>query len=192
MNEKSKNLGAFLVPLSIVLAGIMVSGAIFAATKKDETAGTTDDQPVVDDTSDTTEQDPKDVSFYYREDAEIYMEEGKPVVALISTTSCPHCTWVAETFDNIAKEYEAAGKIKAYHFELSQSGAYDTLTGQESSEMPEKLSQLNTEYSGGYVPTFIIGGKYYRIGNAFEREDDLEKEAAELRRIIDKVIEETK
>lgn len=188
MNDKAKNLGAFLVPLAIVMAGIMVAGAIFATTKNGEETTTPEEQVSGEET--TPEEDPMDVSFYYKENAEIYTEDGKVVVALISTPTCPHCIWVKDTYDDLAREYNEGGKVKAYHFDFTQSGADDLLTEEVETEMPAKLSELNAAYSGGYVPTFIIGGKYYRVGNAYEREDDLVKEEEELRRIIDKAIAE--
>jgi len=187
MEKATKNLSAFLVPVSIVLAGIMVSGAIFAS-QRDDTDSSTETNSV--DTTDvnTTPTLP-DGSFQYYEGSEVEVEDGKPVIRLFSTTWCGHCGWGKETFDSVAKEYVDAEKILAYHWELD---IYDnTLTETVETEVPasEQLyfEKFNPE---GSIPTFVIGGKYFRVGNAFEREDDLAKEEEELRRIIEQVIEE--
>lgn len=188
MKKQSKNLSAFLVPVSIVLAGIIVSGAIFVSQKSN--TNTIDTTDTVDDVDANTTPSLTDGSFKYYEGTDILLEDGKPVIVLFSTETCPHCQWISETFDMIAKEYQDAGKIKAYHFNFTQSGVADTISGETFDAIPSQFEELNTKYGGGYVPTFVIGGKYFRVGNAFEQEDDLEKESTELRRIIDQVIEE--
>jgi thiol-disulfide isomerase/thioredoxin len=185
MDNLKKNLSAFIVPLSIIVAGLLVSGAIFASQGKSSTE--TEGEVEGEETSDTTE-DPTNGTFYYRDGTEIYTEDGKPVVALISTSSCPHCVWISDTYDTVVREYQDAGKIKAYHFIYTDSGLSDTING--ATEMSSELQAHYEDYSGGYVPTFVIGGKYYRVGNAYESEGDLEAEATELRRIIDQVISE--
>src|SRR3990172_10780878 len=52
--------------------------------------------------------------------------DGRPVIRLFSTTWCPHCQWIKETYERVAKEYADAGKIVAYHWELDIND--DTLT----------------------------------------------------------------
>lgn len=188
-NNKEKNLNAFLVPVSIVVAGIMVSGAIFAAQKgktSEEVAGAETEQ--TQETEDVVVNESTNGSFSYEEGTELYLEDGKPVVALLSTKTCPHCVWVGDTYNSVVKEYQDAGKIRGYHFDFTSDGVEESING--ATELPSELEALYQKYSGGYVPTFIIGGKYYRVGNAFESEDDLVKEAEELRRIIDQVLSE--
>ena len=190
MEKQGKNLGAFLVPVSIVLAGIMVSGAIFASQKNNtDTTPDDTDTPVVD----TAEPALTEGSFEYYEDGEVETEDGKPVVRLFSTTWCPHCEWIKETFDSVVKEYVDAGTILAYHWELDIND--DTLTEEAETEVPASelayFEQFNPE---GSIPTYVIGGKYFKVGNPppYESADDLEGISEEFRRIIDLVIEEAK
>jgi len=44
----------------------------------------------------------------------------------------------------------------------------------------------------GSVPTFVFGCKYFRVGNAYEAQDNLEAEETEFRSVIDKLLEESK
>ena len=98
--------------------------------------------------------------------------DGKPVVRLFSTTGCLHCVWIKETFDQTMKELVAEGKVVAMHWELDQSD--DTLTPQKESGVPESEFELFKRFnSRGSVPTYIFGGKYVRVGNAFETRENL-------------------
>lgn len=189
MENSKKNLGAFLVPISIVLAGIMVSGGILAAQKKnEEAAGDVESAETVD----TTASALTEGTFKYYDGTELLMEDGLPVVVLFSTETCSHCSWIADTFDNVAKEYQDSGKVKAYHFNYTSEGIVDTLSGEVYDTIPTEIDNLITVYGEGYVPTFIMGGKYFRVGNAYESADDLASEEKEFRRVIDLVVEETK
>ena len=40
----------------------------------------------------------------------------------------------------------------------------------------------------GSIPTFVFGCKYVRVGNGYERDDDLASEAAEFRAVIEDLI----
>ena len=117
--------------------------------------------------------------------AAIATEDGKPVVILFSTTWCPHCKWIKETFDNVAKEYD--GQIAAYHWELDTKD--NTLTDETETNIPAEHMALYQEFNPrGSIPTYVFGGKYYRIGNGYERSDDLEAEAEEFRAVIEALI----
>ena len=48
----------------------------------------------------------------------VCLEDGKPIIRLFSTRTCPHCVWVKNTFDKVAREYVLSGKIVAYHWEV--------------------------------------------------------------------------
>jgi thiol-disulfide isomerase/thioredoxin len=113
---------------------------------------------------------------------------GKPAVFLFSTSWCPHCVWVSPAFEEIAGEYRNAGKIHAFHWELDKED--DTLTDYNETEVPPTHLTLFTRFSpDAGVPVFVFGCKYYRIGNAFEEEDNLEAEKKEFRLIIEKLLE---
>ncbi|MCX6707753.1 MAG: SurA N-terminal domain-containing protein [Candidatus Woesearchaeota archaeon] len=118
---------------------------------------------------------------------DICMENGKPLVMLFSTTTCPHCNWIRKTFDSVAKEYADAGKIAAYHWELDTGD--NTLTAAKESKIPDDYANMFWKYSQqGGVPAFIFGCKYYRIGNAYENSNDLASEERDFRKMMDSLI----
>ncbi|MCK5107671.1 MAG: SurA N-terminal domain-containing protein [Nanoarchaeota archaeon] len=112
-----------------------------------------------------------------------YDEDGKPLVILFSTTYCPHCVWIKDTFDSVVAEYDVA----AYHWELDKGDNF--LTAEMESTLPKQHIDILKEYNPqGYVPTFVVGCKYVRIGNGYEAEDSLVMEENELRAIIESLI----
>ncbi len=116
-------------------------------------------------------------------------EDGKPVVMMFGTTGCPFCTWSTPQFDKVAKEYMDEGKIMAYHWQFDTGD--NTLTEEVETEVPESATELFRQFnSGGGVPTFVFGCKYYRIGQPYRASDDAESDEAELRAVIDAIIEE--
>ena len=120
-----------------------------------------------------------------------------PIVRWYSTPTCPHCIWVRGTVDKVLAEYEANGSIIAHHWEISMdnaTGAYgkDLLANGSYGLIPEsELSAFNA-LGKGYVPTFVLGCKYYKVGNSFERQEDLVAEEAYLRKYIGKLIAESR
>jgi subtilisin-like proprotein convertase family protein/rhodanese-related sulfurtransferase len=115
-------------------------------------------------------------------------EDGKPVIRLYSTTWCPHCIWIGDTFDEVVIEYVQAGEIVAYHWELNTKD--NTLTATVETEIPQSDWDVFNTYSPDIkVPAFVFGGKYWRIGNGYESLDDLDAEEAEFRTLIEKLID---
>jgi thiol-disulfide isomerase/thioredoxin len=115
--------------------------------------------------------------------------DGKPVIRLFSTTWCPHCIWIKPTFDRVAKEYADAGKIVAYHWELDTED--NTLTPEVETSVPQSEQAVFQRFNPNQsIPTFVFGGKYYRIGTGYERENDLSLEEKEFRAVIDELIKE--
>lgn len=120
-------------------------------------------------------------------------KDGKPIVRLFSTTWCIHCQWIKETFDKVANEYIKKGKIVAYHWELDQGQEDDTLTTQkEGSVSQEEMAIFEKFNPYGSIPTFVFGCRYYRVGNAYEKEKDAgkPKEEKEFRDLIEKMLSE--
>ena len=66
---------------------------------------------------------------------ELHYVDGKPVIRLFSTTWCPHCTWITDTFDSVMTEYVRAGQIVAYHWNLDSGD--NTLTEEVETEVPQ-------------------------------------------------------
>lgn len=126
-------------------------------------------------------------TFYQKKNATICKENGKPIVYLFATTWCPHCKWISDTFDKVVKEYVKNGKIVAYHWELDIND--NTLTSNKETNIPDKDLAVYKEFNPeGSIPTFVIGCKYFRIGNGHEAAQDLAAEEKELRAAIDDVL----
>jgi len=128
-------------------------------------------------------------TFKSRDSNEICTDEGKPIIRLFSTSWCPHCKWIKETFESIVQEYIDDGKIVAYHWELDEGD--DTLTPEEETEVPKTERAIYRDFnSKGSIPTFVFGCKYYRVGNGYEKQNKLENEAQEFRQVIDALLKE--
>ncbi|MDO8639094.1 MAG: thioredoxin domain-containing protein [Candidatus Daviesbacteria bacterium] len=126
-------------------------------------------------------------TFQEKKDAVILKEDGKPVIFLFSTTWCPHCQWIAKTFDKVVAEYVNAGKIKAYHWDIDIND--NTLTTEKETKVPEKDLSLYNEFNPrGSIPTFVFGAKYFRTGNGYEQQNDLVSEEAEFRAVIEDLL----
>jgi thiol-disulfide isomerase/thioredoxin len=145
-------------------------------------------------TVNTDDGDDKDIQDFGRittfrdTGADICLEDGKPVIRLFSTTRCPHCTWVKDTFDSVAKEYADKGLIVAYHWELDTGD--NTITPEIEGEVPDSEVGIFRSFAGGYVPAYSMGCKYVRVGNGHENEG-LGAEEAEFRAVIEMLIEST-
>jgi protein-disulfide isomerase len=115
-------------------------------------------------------------------------EDGKPVIRMFSTTWCPHCQWAGPDFDAVAQEY--AGRIVARHWQVDTKD--DALTAANETSVPDSelamYEQFNPE---GSIPTFVFGCKYYRVGTGYEQQNDHDAERAELRQVIDTLLNET-
>lgn len=121
----------------------------------------------------------------------ICKKDGKPIIRLFSTTWCPHCNWIKDIFDKVAKEYVQEKKIVAYHWQLDQGLEDDTLTTKKEGSVSQEEMAIFQEFSPqGSIPTFIFSCRYYRIGNAYESEGEAGKikEEKELRKIINILI----
>lgn len=138
---------------------------------------------------DPVEIEPSGIETFESSGGDICREDGRPVIRLFSTTWCPHCRWISGTFDDVVKKYADEGLIVARHWELDTGD--DTLTGQLEPVVPEAERAVFTDFNPRKsIPTFVFGCRYYRVGNAYEQEDDLESEAAEFRAVIEKLIAE--
>jgi len=119
--------------------------------------------------------------------------EGKPIVRMYSTNTCPHCLWVGPAYDEVVEKYVDENKIIAYHWEWIvdapvRSGD-DLLTPENEEQVPDAETKVFEQFTPeGYVPTFVFGCKYYRIGNEFEQQKDLNAERAEFDRIIQELL----
>ena len=192
--ETSEGIGNFLVPLAIVISAILVSVSIIYSGSTKPKADPTDNTATLGETDSSTDEtdtptaaEPgtklREFETFTEYDTELCEENGKPIVYLFSTTWCPHCEWVKDTFDSWAKEN--SDKIVAYHWELDIND--NTITDAVETEVPAEHTQVfNLFNPDGSVPTYVFGCRFRRIGNGFESESDLEKE----RQTFDKVLNE--
>lgn len=203
MEEQNKGmnqqflLGLFGGVAVVAVIGMVIMGAILISSRggSGTVAGTVDNSGTAAGTQQQALQGPETEpvtaagveTFDQKKGATICKEGGKPVVYLFSTTWCPHCTWVKDTFDKVVNEYVKAGKIVAYHWELDTND--NTLTSAKESSVPAEAQAVYQEFNpSGSIPTFVIGCKYFRIGNGHEAADDLAAEEKELRAAIDAVL----
>jgi thiol-disulfide isomerase/thioredoxin len=127
---------------------------------------------------------PSDISTFRKTSDPICMEDGKPIIRLYSTTTCPHCEWISDTFESTVEDYQ--GEIVAHHWELDLGD--DTLTSVRETNIPTEEFEIFRKYSTGGVPTFVFGCRYVRIGNGYEARNDLDAEESEFRAVIEKLI----
>lgn len=122
----------------------------------------------------------------------ICQEDGKPIVRLFSTTWCPHCSWIKDTFDQAMKEYIDQGKIIARHWEFDTNN--NTLTEEVEGSIPPAEEVVFDQFNPhGSIPTFVFGCRYYRIGNAYSGmgdEEGLQMEGQEFRDLVEKMLTE--
>jgi len=115
-------------------------------------------------------------------------DEGHPLIYLFSSSLCAHCEWGGAIYDFIVKYYTANGLIEAHHYDLISGD--DLLTEEIETVIPADI--LEIYHSGSprdLVPYYNFGCKYDRVGNGHEKENDLEAEGEEMRRVIDALVQ---
>lgn len=135
--------------------------------------------------------DPSAITTFEVASGDICREDGKPVVRMYSTSTCPHCDWSADAFDPVVEMYVEEGLIIAHHWDLDTGD--DLLTPQVETSVPDAELDIyyDSQYSfDNYVPGFVFGCKYYRLGNGFETTDNLRAEAAEYMAVIEALLDE--
>ena len=129
-----------------------------------------------------------EITTFYDSGEEICTEEGKPVIRMFSSSSCPYCSWSKPIFENVTKEYMDAGKIISYHWEDNMN----TLSGNDEPITEDERSIYLTYNPRGTIPTFVFGCKYYRIGAPHSNSQNGEAlEEAELRAVIEDLLSQT-
>jgi len=135
----------------------------------------------------TPPQDLVSGSTFYDSGDEICTDnDGKPYVLLFSTTWCPHCTWIMETFDGLVNE-DFASQVNIQHWELDTGD--NTITSDVETSVPADVEAYYSTYNPrGSIPTFVFGCKYYRVGNGYESQDDLVAELDDFKTIINMLV----
>ncbi len=133
---------------------------------------------------------PTEIRTFVDTGADVCAENGKPVIRLFGTTTCPHCKWISNAFDSTAREYAGAGRIVARHWQLDTGD--DTLsTGAERAVPAAELEVYQNYNPRNTVPTFVFGCKYLRIGNGYEQENNLDAEVGEFKAVFEALLKET-
>lgn len=128
-------------------------------------------------------------TFVKADNATVCKQDGKPVIRLFSTTWCPHCIWIKDTFDSTMKELVAEGKIVAYHWELDTGD--NTLTPEIETKVPDSEQAIFQQFNpGNTIPTFVFGCEYSRVGNGYEAQQDLASEKAEFLAVINELLKQ--
>ncbi len=163
----------------IVLIGLVLGGILLSSPPKSQAPTTSDSQ------TKTNKDILGQFEGFNEYSYEIQKQDGKPVVYLFSTTTCPHCEWIKDTFDKWAKEN--SDKIVAYHWQLDNGD--NTLTEETEIAAPQEAEEIFAKFNPERsVPTFVFGGKYERVGNAFEQEGDLNKEVEIYNKVVNKLL----
>ena len=97
-----------------------------------------------------------DGGFAVKKDAEIITQDGKPVIHLFTSSSCPHCAWQKPIMETMAEEFGDAIVVKIL-------------------EDSEEDQEVYTQFGQGGVPLVILGGKYYREGAGENNGEEEEK-----------------
>lgn len=127
------------------------------------------------------------ISSFIETENEICKKDDKPIVRLFATSWCPHCKWIKDTYFKVVKDYASQDKIEAYYWEVDKND--DLLTKSKEDKIPESELEIFKKFNPKQsIPTFVFGCKYYRIGNAYESQDNLAAEESEFRLVIDNLI----
>ena len=115
-------------------------------------------------------------------------DEGLPVIYLFSSSLCSHCKWGGGAYDFIVRFLAADGLIEAHHYDLLSGD--DLLTEEAETEIPEdKLELYRNGNPKDLVPYYNFACAYDRIGNGYEKKNDLVAEGEEMRRVIEALVE---
>lgn len=103
------------------------------------------------------EQDELGEGSFLVRDTEVITEDGKPVIYLFTSSSCPHCLWEKPVMQEVAESFGDAIVYKQV-------------------EDSDEESEVYYEYGSGGVPLVVLGGKYYREGAGEGLGEEGEKE----------------
>ena len=86
---------------------------------------------------------------------EICKEDGIPIIYFFGSTGCPACEWEHPIVANVTAKFEG---FISFHDNI------DSTADQE----------IFAKYSDGYIPTLVLGCKYYRVGSGTSLGEDQE------------------
>ncbi len=116
---------------------------------------------------------------------EICAVDGKPIVRMFASSNCGYCMWNKPIFEKVVREYIDAGKIVGRLWE----DGLDVLSDSDETMSEEEIALSVKFNSGGGVPLFVMGCKYYRVGASNINAENAEAvEEAELRAVIEDLL----
>ncbi len=122
------------------------------------------------------------IETFTKTEDNICKEDDKVIIRLFSTTKNSASKWISQTFDEVTKEYE--DDIIMYHWQLDTGD--NTLTDIQEKGIPKEEVEIFQKYSSeNKIPTYVLGCKYVRIGNAYQT---LGEEKAEFKRAIERLL----
>jgi len=116
-------------------------------------------------------------NFKVLEEAEICLENGKPLVYYFGGSFCSYCKWEHPIVSSVAEKFK--GYI-SFHDNMDKTDA--------DQDIVEKYAALNK----GYVPFMVIGCQYWQLGSgeAFGEEQEANHIAALICKITNNEPEE--
>ena len=86
------------------------------------------------------------------------------------------------------------GLIVGAHWDIDSASKSDNQVtpSVEGAFPPAELSLFQSINPNGTIPTFLFGCKYYRVGNAYETQNDADAEAGEFKAVINKLLDDLK
>lgn len=90
---------------------------------------------------------------------EVCQEDGKPIIYMFGSASCPHCTWEHPVFEKTVVKF---GDLISAH---------DNMDKPDDQEVFQKYAQVNQ----GAIPFMVLGCRYVRVGSG-EREGEVVEE----------------
>lgn len=167
-------LGAIIIAVSIVWAASKVTGTDNVSSPEDENEVVENTDEVVDPVmADGPGEEAGELATFTEYDVETCKTEGKPDIYLFTTSWCPHCTWIKDTFIEWANAN--SDKANIYHWDVDTGD--NLLTEEVETEVPEDHMDIyEVSNPSGSIPTFVFGCKYVRVGNGYEAANDLEAE----------------
>jgi len=86
-------------------------------------------------------------NFLVDKSSEICQENGKLIVYFFGSNNCPHCKWEHPIFVNVTNEFK------------------DEISYHENIDTETDVDVLSRYSPNGYIPTIVIGCKYFRVGS---------------------------
>ena len=131
---------------SEILSYVKKDGSVFFPQAIDLTEGTNENVNTEDNNIDITGENAVVLGNFLVSDEEVCKENEKPIVYFFGANWCTHCSWEHPVFEEVTNRFEGY---------ISLHNNFDS----------EDDTDVFYKYSPeGYIPTLVLGCKYYRTG----------------------------